>query len=101
MKTIVNVITGTIRLDIDLTVIGMVRGDVIVPKGRRFVLNGIVSGDVVVEAGGAADIRGLVAGKLRNAGEASVKGFARRASGSLLDVASAQKLERPSIGFDR
>lgn len=78
MKTIVNVITGTIRLDIDLTLIGVVRGTVIVPAGKRFVLNGMVSGDVIVEAGGAAEIRGIVIGRLRNAGEASVKGFARR-----------------------
>ncbi|MGL5448045.1 MAG: hypothetical protein ACRDBL_12115 [Rhabdaerophilum sp.] len=79
MKTIINIVKGTIRLDIDLTVIGLVRGDVIVPKGRRFVLRGMVSGDVVIEKGGAADIFGMIGGKLHNdGGEVSVKGFARR-----------------------
>jgi hypothetical protein len=79
MKTIINIVNGTIRLDIDLTLIGMVRGTVIVPGGRRFELRGIVTGDVVVEAGGSADIRGIVAGRLRNeGGEIAVKGFARR-----------------------
>lgn len=80
MKTIVNIISGTIRLDIDLAIIGVVRGDVIVPAGRSFALRGVITGDVVLEAGARADLRGVVLGHLRNAGgEASVKGFARRA----------------------
>lgn len=79
MKTIVNIIKGSIRLDIDLTIIGLVRGDVIVPKGRRFVLKGMVSGDVVVEKGGTAEIRGMVGGRVHNEGGiVSVKGFARQ-----------------------
>lgn len=79
MKTIVNIVKGSIRLDIDLTVIGLVRGDVIVPKGRRFVLNGMVSGDVVIEEGGTVEIRGMVGGRVHNEGGAvSVRGFARR-----------------------
>jgi cytoskeletal protein CcmA (bactofilin family) len=79
VKTIVNIIKGSIRLDIDLTVIGLVRGDVIVPKGRRFILNGMVSGDVVIEEDGAAEIRGMVGGKVHNeGGTVSVRGFARQ-----------------------
>ena len=79
MRTIVNLVRGAVRLDIDLRLIGVLRGSVVVPAGKRFQLFGVVTGNVRVEPGASALIVGLVRGHLSDpGGGATVLGFATR-----------------------
>ena len=51
-----------IRPGCDVTVAGMVSGDVIIEQGARVRITGMVSGSVI-EAGGIAVVSGMVAGR--------------------------------------
>ena len=52
----------------DVTVQGMVIGNVVVTRNCRVLLNGMISGDVDVETGGRLDLNGVVGGSVTNKG---------------------------------
>ena len=61
-------IEGSIHLDYDLTLHGIVTGDVFVAKGSVFVLHGICSQNLVVDKSSQAYLHGIVNGNVHNNG---------------------------------
>ncbi|MBI0474904.1 hypothetical protein D9601_05950 [Sphingomonas sp. MA1305] len=59
---------GTLVMDQDGVMDGMVAGDVIVRRGCRVRIAGMVSGDLHVEQGAEAHVSGMIAGRIHQDG---------------------------------
>lgn len=70
-------IEGSVVLDEDLQLQGMIVGSLRVPDGRSVLLQGTVTKDVVVDEGGTAVIHGTVGGSVLANGETTVYGVVR------------------------
>ncbi len=65
---------GSLVIDRDGDLSGMVDGDVIVRSGVRTTISGIVEGDVVIEDGAEVHVDGMVSGRVIGS-PASMKGM--------------------------
>lgn len=61
-------VKGPVIMREDATVVGTIKGDVMVLAGAALQLAGVVTGDLMVEIGGRAVVRGTVWGCIRNRG---------------------------------
>jgi hypothetical protein len=68
MQVVMDVIQGPTTLRRDLQLLGVVQGDLTVPRGAYLELLGTVAGDLVVLPGGRADVLGTVTGSVLNQG---------------------------------
>ena len=59
---------GTLVMDHDGVMDGMVAGDVIVRRGCRVRISGMVRGDLHVEQGAEAQVSGMISGRIRQDG---------------------------------
>jgi hypothetical protein len=67
METINTTIPGqTLRKHLQLN--GMADGNIVVPAGVWFILNGTVCGDLLIEASGTAEVNGVVTGSVSDQG---------------------------------
>lgn len=65
---------GSLVIDRDTDLSGMVDGDVTIRPGTRARISGIVEGDVLIEDGAEVHIDGMVSGRILGS-PASVKGM--------------------------
>lgn len=72
-------IDGPLHVTADLTMVGTIRGGVVVHRGAHFVLRGECRGSVEVEREGRAELWGIVDGDIDNHGVVSVFGLVRGA----------------------
>lgn len=68
MKMLFHTIEGSLILDDDTELLGVVTGNVHVPEGVQLIMGGLVMGDLSVAAGGEADVNGVVMGYIINNG---------------------------------
>lgn len=61
-------IENDVYLNYDLTLHGMITGDVIVGKGSNFVLHGTCCKNLVLEQGSSVRLNGMVCGNVNNNG---------------------------------
>lgn len=60
--------TGTVRIDDDRTVSGMINGVLEVAPGCRVIISGMVNGTLVIGAGAEVDVTVMVNGRIDNRG---------------------------------
>lgn len=89
METITGKIEGDYTISRDLTLYGLVAGDVRVESGATFVLFGMVTGDVRVEHGASARLAGTVGGSVTNRGWVALEG---RVVGSLTNLEGGESV---------
>jgi hypothetical protein len=68
MRTIRDRVEGPQRITDDVTLHGMITGDVIVAAGGHLELHGMCSRSLRVESGGAVNLHGTVSGNVTNHG---------------------------------
>lgn len=68
MKVIDDVYHGSLILDSDVTVSGILEGSLTVTEGKTALITGIVSGNIVVMSGGRAVVEGIVSAAAINDG---------------------------------
>ncbi|GEQ76711.1 hypothetical protein CTTA_3716 [Comamonas testosteroni] len=79
-------IEGSITVNADFELNGMVTGSVVVEVGAFFRLNGMVLGDLILKAGSEAEVNGVLQGNAINeAGKLTVAGVVK---GSLIGDAN-------------
>lgn len=70
MEQLLYTTEGSVVLIRDTELLGVVTGNVTVPRGIHLVMDGMVMGDLVVLEGGTADVNGVVMGFIINDGGA-------------------------------
>ncbi len=73
--TIGGITTGTLTVDRDASVSGIVNGDLVVRKGAHVLVHGIVEGTVSIEAGAVAYVSGIVKTNVYVHGAACISGI--------------------------
>lgn len=92
METITGKIEGDHTVSHDVTLYGLVAGDVDVEAGATFILFGMVTGDVRVARGASARLAGTVGGSVTNRGWVAIEG---RVVGLLTNLEGGQSAVHP------
>ncbi|GEM_PF-4091319 len=72
------IVRGSVSLDREQEVLGLIDGDVNVLENGSLLLHGMINGNVTIAQGGKATVNGIVNGSIHNDGTLTVNGMVKK-----------------------